>query len=50
MKQKKANKLSLAKETIQNLREVLERDDQKKVMGGTYIGQLNTDVPQYCKP
>lgn len=49
MKTKKEKKLRLGKITIQDLNTVLDRDEQKTVLGGTgtpYPG--TTDVPIYC--
>jgi len=49
MKQKKEKKLRLSKETIQDLENVLDKDDQKRVKGGSqseYVGI--TQVPIYC--
>jgi hypothetical protein len=49
MKQKKEKKLRLSKETIQDFENVLERDDQKWVKGGSqneYVGI--TQVPVFC--
>jgi hypothetical protein len=47
MKQKKEKKLRLSKETILDLDNVLERDDQKWVKGGSQeMGP--TLVPIYC--
>jgi hypothetical protein len=47
MKQKKEKKLRLSKETIQELENVLDRDDQKWVKGGSqYVGI--TQVPVFC--
>jgi hypothetical protein len=49
MKQKKEEKLRLSKETIQNLDRVLDKDDQKRVKGGTAnLNQVNTQVPIFC--
>jgi len=49
MKQKKEKKLRLSKETIQNLDIVLDRDEQKRVKGGTaYANPGTTDVPYHC--
>ena len=47
MKQKKEKKLSLSKETIQDLENVLDKDDQKWVKGGS-MGFGPTQVPIYC--
>jgi hypothetical protein len=49
MKPKKENKLRLGKETILDLDSALERDEQKRVMGGSLSDSRNTDVPVYCK-
>jgi hypothetical protein len=50
MKPKQEKKLGLGKEIIRNLDSVLERDEQKRVKGGTLPKpQGNTDVPFYCK-
>jgi hypothetical protein len=47
MKQKKEKKLRLSKETIQDLENVLDKDDQKWVKGGSqYMGP--TQVPIFC--
>jgi hypothetical protein len=49
MKPKQEKKLHLGKVTIQDLDKVLDREEQKKVKGGT--GTMNpgtTDVPIYC--
>jgi len=49
MKTKKEKKLSLGKETIQDLDTVLDRDDQKRIKGGTSTGTNGTtEVPIYC--
>ncbi len=49
MKQKKTKQLHLNKETIQNLDIILERDDQKRVKGGTDTSQNGTtQIPIYC--
>ena len=52
MKQEKEKKLRLGKETIQDLdTAVLDRDEQKRVNGGTGSGQRNggtTEVPVFC--
>jgi hypothetical protein len=48
MKQKKEKKLRLGKETIQDLNTVLDRDEQKRVQGGTAGQQGTTEVPVYC--
>ncbi len=49
MKQKKEKTLGLGKETIQNLENVLDRDDQKWVKGGFQIEYMGiTQVPIYC--
>ena len=49
MKQKKDKKLRLSKETIQDLNIVLDRDEQKRVKGGTVnANQVNTEVPIFC--
>ncbi len=49
MKQKKEKKLRLDKETIRNLDIVLDKDDQKRVKGGTAKANLfNTQVPIFC--
>jgi hypothetical protein len=51
MKQKKEKRLCLDKQTIQNLDTVLDRDDQKRVKGGTdTIEPGTTQVPVFCKP
>jgi len=48
---KKENKLQLKKSTVQNLNTVLDRDEQKKIKGGTNAATYGTtDVPIYCKP
>ncbi len=47
MKQKKEKKLSLGKETLQDLSIVLDKDEQKKVKGGS-LGFGPTQVPIYC--
>lgn len=49
MRQKKEKKLRLCKETIQDLDTVLDRDDQKRINGGSenqYVG--TTQVPVFC--
>ena len=49
MKQKKEKKLRLSKETIRDLANILDRDDQKWVKGGSpnmFVGI--TQVPIYC--
>jgi hypothetical protein len=47
---KKEKKLQLKKNTIQNLKTVLDRAEQKTVKGGTNVGPFGTtDVPIYCK-
>ncbi|UCH96067.1 MAG: hypothetical protein JSV88_04235 [Candidatus Aminicenantes bacterium] len=49
MKQKKEKKLRLGKETIQDLDIVLDRDEQKRVKGGTANNPgYTTIVPVYC--
>ena len=49
MKQKKEKKLRISKETIRNLDIVLDKDDQKRVKGGTAKTKgLNTQVPIFC--
>jgi hypothetical protein len=49
MKRKRATKLNLGKLTIQNLSTVLDRDEQKRVKGGSENGQAGTtQVPIYC--
>jgi hypothetical protein len=49
MKQKKEKKLRLGKETIQDLNTGLDRDEQKRVKGGTGTSQQGTtEVPIYC--
>ena len=51
MKQKKEKKLRLGKETIQDLNTVLDRDEKKRLKGGTGTGtsqQGTTEVPIYC--
>ncbi len=49
MKQKKEKELRLGKETIQNLNIVLDRDEQKRVKGGTADNPgYATIVPVYC--
>ena len=51
MKQKKEKRLRLDKQTIQNLDTVLDRDDQKRVKGGTNtVEPGTTQVPVFCKP
>ncbi len=47
---KKEKKLQLKKNTIQNLKTVLDRVEQKTIKGGTDVGHFGTtDVPIYCK-
>ncbi|NIM11787.1 MAG: hypothetical protein GTO45_06680 [Candidatus Aminicenantes bacterium] len=49
MKPKEEKKLTLGKETIQDLDTVLDRDDQKRVKGGSKIEGLGTtEVPIFC--
>lgn len=51
MKEKKEKKLRLRKETVQDLDTVLDRDEQKRVKGGTSTGTSQngtTEVPIYC--
>lgn len=49
MKQNKGKKLRLAEETIQDLDMVLDRDDQKRVKGGSETHQSrNTQIPIFC--
>lgn len=49
MKQKKEKKLRLGKQTIQDLNTVLDRDDQKRVKGGSFNCQAGTtQVPIFC--
>jgi hypothetical protein len=47
MKVKNEKKLRLGKQTIRNIDTGLNRDEQKKVKGGT---RGTTQVPIYCKP
>ena len=48
---KKEKKLQLKKNTVQNLKTVLDRAEQKTVKGGTGVASYGTtDVPIYCKP
>lgn len=47
----KEKKLRLSKQTFQNLNTVLERDEQKKVKGGSNtVPEQTTQVPVFCKP
>jgi len=49
MKPKKGKKLSLKKETIQDLIIILDRNEQNKVKGGTDTNtEGTTRVPVYC--
>jgi hypothetical protein len=48
MKQKKEKKLRLGKETIQDLNTILNRDEQKRIKGGTSAQQGTTEIPIYC--
>ena len=49
MKQQNEKKLNLGKETIQDLNIVLDRDEQKRVKGGTANqGAGTTEVPFHC--
>jgi hypothetical protein len=49
MKQQKEKKLRLTKETIQDLDSVLDRDNQKKVKGGSQTDQtMNTQIRVFC--
>ncbi|MCP5048720.1 MAG: hypothetical protein GY940_16235 [bacterium] len=49
MKQTKTKQLYLNKVTIQNLGIILDKDEQKKVKGGTYTSQNgSTQIPIYC--
>jgi hypothetical protein len=49
MKEKKEKRLGLNKKTIQNLYTILERDDQRKVKGGSGQQQPGTtEVPFHC--
>jgi hypothetical protein len=50
-KMDKEKKLRLSKQTFQNLNTVLERDEQKKVKGGSNtVPEQTTQVPVFCKP
>ncbi|MCP5104912.1 MAG: hypothetical protein GY950_16115 [bacterium] len=49
MKKQKEKKLQLNKLTIKNLDADLDRDEQKKIKGGTGNDpQPNTVIPVYC--
>ncbi len=49
MKQKKETKLSLKKETIQDLDFVLDKNEQKMIEGGSaYALKGTTQVPIFC--
>jgi hypothetical protein len=49
MKHNKEKKLRLTKETIQDLDNVLDRDHQKMVKGGSETHQSrNTQIPIFC--
>jgi hypothetical protein len=49
MKQQKEKKLRLGKETIQDLDNVLDRDQQKMVKGGSETDQSrNTQIRVFC--
>ena len=50
MKQKKEKKLCLGKMTIQNLDTVLDKDDQKRVQGGTAGEHRGTELVIFCNP
>ena len=49
MKPKKENKLRLNKTTIQDLDTVLDRDEQKRIKGGSESHQSrDTQIPIFC--
>jgi hypothetical protein len=49
MKPKKVKRIRLGKETIRNLDKVLDREEQKRVKGGTDVNPPGlTQVPIYC--